>query len=196
MTAKELLELNGDFSHSPLVDSLRRIHRLFEENSVAYAVIGGLAVVRSGAARTTSDVDLLTSREGWARVRESDHAGFDTRAEHAVDRTNNVNVDIIFHGDEWGMVIPIRDVGEIREYDDEFQCWFIDLLHLIELKTAVYLKKKAEDGIEIASKDLADVVALIQNNLSAITDEFIHSMHPEIRPEVKRIRGKVQRTRT
>ena len=192
MTAKELLEMNGDFSRSPLTDSLRRIHRLFEENSVSYAIIGGLAVVRSGAARTTDDIDVLTSREGWATIQEADPAGFDTRADYAVDRANDVNVDIVFSGTEWEMVIPLGEAEALREYDDEFGCWFIDLCHLIELKTAVFLKKKLDDGIEIAAKDLSDVVALIEKNLELVTDEFLSGMHPEIQPEVKRIRSKVK----
>lgn len=50
--------------------------------------------------------------------------------------------------------------------------------------------------IEIAAKDLADVVALIEKNLPSVTDEFISAMHPETEPEVRRIRSKVRRSRT
>ena len=63
MTAKDLLELNGDFRSSPLLDTVRRLHRLFTENRIPYAVIGGLAVIRNGAVRTTIAVDLLVRKQ-------------------------------------------------------------------------------------------------------------------------------------
>jgi hypothetical protein len=53
VTAKELLELNGTF----------------EGAGVPYAIIGGMAVARNGAFRTAHNVDLLTLREGWERIR-------------------------------------------------------------------------------------------------------------------------------
>lgn len=191
MTAKKLLERNGDFSNSPLIDSLRRVNDLFEKYSAPYAVIGGLAVVRNGALRTTIDIDILTSKDDWDRIRQSNPKNFVTGIDHAVDKKNNIPIDVLFSGKEWDMVIPLMAAKNVREYDEELHAWFIDLLHLIELKTAVYLKKKKEDGIEIAAKDLADVVALIENNPGKVTDGFIDKINLVIRDEVRGIYLKV-----
>jgi len=193
MTAKRILEINGDFHNSPLLDSLRRINKLFSEYSIPYAVIGGLAVVRNGAVRTTIDIDILTSKDGWSRIREAAPEEFKTGMDHAVDKKNGVDIDVIFSGNDWEMVIPLPRAEEIREYDKELEAWFIDLPHLIELKTAVFLKKKIEDGFEIAAKDMADITALMENNLQKMTRVFIQKIRPEVRDEVSNILNKVKK---
>ena len=193
MTAKRLLEINGDFRTSPLLAALRRIDVLFEEHSVPYAVIGGLAVVRNGARRTTMDIDLLTSREGWQKIRDAAPGGLRTGPDNAIDTLTEVQIDILFDGDYWEMVIPLTKPEAIGEYDEELRAWFITLPRLLELKIAVYLKKLSEDGIEIAAKDLADVVALMEQNLGSIDDDFIYGIRFEVRDEFVRILQKVRR---
>lgn len=190
MTAKELLEINCDFKKSPLIESLRRIHTLFNKNSVEYAVIGGMAVVRNGAVRTTDDIDVLTNEDGWKKIIEENTPGFNTGLDHAVDTINGIDIDILFTGNKWEMVIPVPMVDDIKEFDDELGAWFIDLLHLIELKTAVYMKKKSEDGIEVAAKDLADIVALTKNN--EIDECFIQKLNQKVRSEFRGIWNRVK----
>jgi hypothetical protein len=48
MTAGRLLEQNGDFTNSPLIQTVRKLHRLFSFRRMDYAVVGGMAVVRNG----------------------------------------------------------------------------------------------------------------------------------------------------
>ena len=197
MTAKRLLYINGNFQSSPLLSVLRRIDRLFAEHSVPYAIIGGLAVVRSGAVRTTADIDILTSKEGWQTI--SDTAPLDiqpTGPDSAVDASTGVQIDVLLAGDDWKMVIPLAKPDNVREYDDDLGAWFISLLHLLELKTAVYLKKLDEDGIEIAAKDLADIVALLEANAYRIDDAFIQKIRIEVREEFTRILERVRKRRT
>ncbi len=62
MTAKEVLNLNGDFRRSPLLDTLHRIDSYLSSKKISYAVVGGMAVVRNGARRTTIDLDILLAR--------------------------------------------------------------------------------------------------------------------------------------
>ena len=193
MTAKRLLEINGNFQESPLIETLRRIDDLFAKYSVAYAVIGGLAVVRNGAVRTTVDIDLLTSREGWQKIRDAAPEDLLTAPDHAADTKTGLQIDILFDGNEWEMVIPMTKPESVREYDEQLRAWFITLPKLLELKIAVYLKKLEDDGIEIAAKDLADVVALLENNLGSIDDAFIDKIRIEVRDEFIRILQKVRR---
>ena len=53
MTAKELLDLNGDFRSSPLLDMPGRLHRVFEEKQIPYAVaaedLADLVELRKGS---------------------------------------------------------------------------------------------------------------------------------------------------
>jgi len=44
MTAKDLLDLNGDFRRSPLLDTARKLHKLLEQQDIPYLIIGGLSV--------------------------------------------------------------------------------------------------------------------------------------------------------
>lgn len=193
MTGSEILRRNGDFIRSPLIETVRNLHCLFSSAGVPYAVVGGMAVVRSGAVRTTVDVDILTERAGWERLRRANPEGFELGTDHGVDRATGVDIDVLFPGDEWEMVIPVPEPDAVKELDDEVGAFYIDLVHLIEWKTAVYMKKRAEDGIELAAKDLADVVALAENNPASIDADFIGRLHPSVRAEYANIAGKVKK---
>ena len=187
MTAKELLEINGDFKSSPLIETARRLHSLFTRAGVPYAIIGGLAVVRNKAARTTLDIDILATREGWQTMGPILAEGFEAGPDQARDRLNGIEIDVLFSADDWGMVFPLPDPGEIFEFDEELGANFIGLFPLMELKTAVYLQKEKEEGIELAAKDLSDVVELIRNNREAITEQSLSSFHPKVRKAFRRI---------
>jgi hypothetical protein len=193
MSPEEVLELNGDFTRSPLLDTARRLHALFAAAQIPYVIIGGLSVVRNGAVRTTIDVDVLLRREDWPRARASLDPAFETGADQAKDRTNGVDVDFLFSGSEWDMLVPLPDPSATTEYDERLGANFLSLRGILELKTAVYLQKKREEGIEGAAKDLADVVALVRANGEAIGPGLLDSMHPSIRKELRRIAKKTRK---
>ena len=195
MTAKEVFEINSDFKNSPLLETVRNLHTLFSSLSVPYAVIGGMAVVRSGAVRTTLDVDILITRAGWQKVRDSSPGAISHGVDSAVDSHTAIDIDILFPGNEWDMVIPMPEPEEVHVFDEDLGAWFIDLLHLIELKTAVFMKKRDEDGIEMAAKDLTDIVALIENNRETIDDDFIRDLSPAVRTDFKRILMNIETNR-
>jgi hypothetical protein len=191
MTAKEALRLNGDFLHSPLLETVKRIHGLFNSLHVPYAVIGGLAVLRNGYARTTIDIDILTVKEGWGKITASRPAGFAFEPDAAVDEENGVNVDILFEGDDWDLAFNLPAPGDISEFDADLQANFSSFFHTVQLKMAVYLSKRRIDGPEIAAKDLADVVELTKRNLCRIGPPFIDALHKGVRREYKRIYGRI-----
>jgi hypothetical protein len=194
MTAKELFELNGDGVSSPLIRTARRLHDLFEALGVPYAIIGGVAVARHGAFRTTHDLDVLVPAEGWARVRQSGRQELEFLPTGAKDRVSGVHVDVLHPGDEWEMLIPLPTPDAVSEFDQQIGARFMDLAHLLELKCAVYLAKRRDDGIEVAAKDLADVVALVKANEQSIDPSMIRNFHPRIRREVERIRRRVRKS--
>ena len=198
MTAKDLLNLNGDFRSSPLLDTARKLHRLLEQQDIPYVIIGGLSVIRNQAVRTTRDVDLLVRREDWPRIREALADGFAIKIDSdrnisAVDRDTNVQVDILFAGDDWDMIVPLPDPVEVLEHDSDLGANFLSLPAILELKTATYLQKKRDEGIEIAAKDLSDVVELLKNNQENLSLEALSGLHPRIRKELKRIQQKLHR---
>jgi hypothetical protein len=192
MTAEEVFGLNGDFRNSPLLATARRLHACFSQQGVNYTIIGGLAVVRNGAVRTTVGVDVLVKKEDRQKVRAALSEDFTVGVDSARDRRNKVEVDFLYSGDEWGMIVPMPAPDEHSEFDGALGANFMGLRGLLELKTAVYLHKKKEEGIELAAKDLADVVALVQANLQAVDSRLLASLHPAIRRELQRIARKVR----
>lgn len=193
MTPKELFEINGDFAGSPLVRTARRLDALFRAAGVPYAVIGGMAVARNGALRTTHDVDVLTEREGWERIRGQPDTGFEMKPDSARDLETNVHVDVLFAGDDWEMAFRMPRPAAVSEHDPSLGASFMDLLHLLELKCAVHLAKRREYGAEVAAKDLADVVELVRHNRGRVTREAIEAMHPAVRRLLRRVVRRVAR---
>lgn len=193
MTARHLLQQNGDFKESPLITTVRRIHQVFSSRRMNYAVVGGMAVVRNGAVRTTVDVDVLVVRDDWEAIRNDVPEGFQVHLDHALDTETSVQIDVLFPGDDWEMLIPVPEPDSVRVFDEEIGAFYIDLLPLIGWKTAVYMKKRKEDGIEIAAKDLADIVALTENNIELIGKKFIDSIHPAVRKEYRGIAEAVRK---
>jgi len=191
MTPKRVFEINGDLKESPLIETIRRIHSVFSKNGVSYTIIGGMAVIRNGCSRTTIDIDILTTRKGWQSIRNAPEVPFNTWTDRAVDKKNNIDIDVLFPGNDWEMLIPLPHPDMVKEYDEDFGANFIGLKPLLELKAAVYLKKKKEEGIEIAAKDLYDVVELIKKNHNRITDNFMKTMNTVIAEEIRRISARV-----
>jgi hypothetical protein len=191
MTAKELLDINSDFKKSPLIKTLQKIHKYFTEQNVYYAVIGGLAVVRNGANRTTCDIDILTSKSGWEKLKKYLKDDFIVGIDSVVDKENKITIDLLFTGDDWNMVFTMPNPEDVSEYDEDLKANFMNLFNIIQLKTAVFMQKEAEDGIELAAKDLGDIVELIKHNKDKITDSFIEKLHDGVKKRFKRIFKKV-----
>ena len=193
MGAKEYLDLNGSFYQSPLVDTVRKFHVFMESCGGTYAIIGGMAVLHHGGLRTTHDVDVLTTKEDWARATSSPSDDFDFGLDHAVDRSNNIAVDVLFAGDNWDTAIRLPDPKDTREYDDELNAYFINLISLLEIKTAVYIAKRETDGIELAAKDLSDIAMLIQVHSSRLGSEVVEQLHPAVKSQFSEILRNVRR---
>jgi len=192
VTARELLERNGDFRSSPLLDTARKLHRLLAAEAVPYAIVGGLAAVRNGAVRTTQDVDVLLRREDWVRAAPVLGEGFDIQLDRAIDRDNGVPVDVLYAGDDWYMLLPLPDPVEVAEFDPGLGANFLGLPQVLQLKTAVYLARKRDEGIEVAAKDLGDVVELLRGNSERVTASLLSELHPAVRKELKRLLKKLR----
>ncbi|MBN1836284.1 MAG: hypothetical protein JW820_10575, partial [Spirochaetales bacterium] len=144
---------------------------------------------------TTHDIDILLRKKDWERVVPLLEDRFDIRLDHAEDRENGVPVDVLFCGDDSDMVVPLPEPAEVAEFDQELGANFLGLGRLLELKTAVYLAKKRGEGIELAAKDLADVVELLRANSKRVTPGLLAELHPVIPSELERILKKLRRGR-
>jgi hypothetical protein len=193
VTAREILSANGDLGpDAPIMATLRRLHELLTGRGIAYCVIGGVAVVRNGAKRTTHDIDILVDRRGWESLRDAG-GSFSVGAESARDEQTGIPVDALFPGDEWKMAIELPRPESIAEFDAGLGACFASLGALLAIKTAVYLKKREEDGEELAAKDLADIVSLVQAHGRDRIREVVGSVPEAVRAELRRIAERVLR---
>ena len=187
MTAKEILNLNGDFKTSPLLDTLHRLDTLFTDSNLHYAVVGGMAVIRNGAHRTTIDIDILIRAQDWNHIRENPPDFLNVEPDYAVDRINNVDINILFPGNEWDMEIELPNPEDINERDEDLKGMFAALIPLLTIKCAVYRKKLKEDGIEIAAKDLYDLSELLKSRGAELTESDYRKMPLSIAETLKNI---------
>ncbi len=62
-----------------LFTQLRELHAAFQSRSIAYCVIGGVAVNAHGAIRATHDLDLMLGKSDGARAHDMvSHLGYET----------------------------------------------------------------------------------------------------------------------
>ena len=169
----------------PFATVVAELHRFLEGQGIIYAIVGGVAVARAGAFRTTGDIDILVRREEWQRLEKHCHLAFRIGPDWAVHRESTVPVDVLFSGDDWELPFLMPDPGEVREWDEKGGAWFMAPARLLELKAAVYLSKKNEYGPSTASKDLADVTALLEYRPELRGLEVLELLHPSVRETVR-----------
>ncbi len=167
-------------------ETMRRLAKQLEDEGIAYAVIGGMALAAHGYMRMTLDVDVLLTPEGLARFREKlvgrgYVAGFPDAVKSFRDTETNVKIEIItageFPGDGLPKPVSFPDPADYAIEEDSVSV--INLEKLIELKLA--------SGLSAGNRlrDLADVQDLIM--VLDLPLEFADSLDPSVGSEYRRI---------
>jgi hypothetical protein len=160
--------------------TLHRISQRLEEAQIDYALIGGMALAAHGYPRFTSDVDILTTREGLDAIHQrligrGYVPAFQGARKALRDTATNVQVEFITTGEYPGdgKPKPVRfpDPKDVAVERDGYKV--ISLPKLIELKLA--------SGLSAAHRmrDLADVQDLIAKL------DLPRSLAEEIDPSVR-----------
>jgi hypothetical protein len=184
----DVLILAGDFfmKKGIVFETMRGLAKQLEDEGIAYAVIGGMALAAHGYVRMTLDVDVLLTPEGLARFREKlvgrgYVAGFPGAIKSFRDSKTNVKIEIIttgeFPGD--GLPKPVSFPDPEGHTIEEDSVRVINLEKLIELKLA--------SGLSAGNRlrDLADVQDLITAlNLPL---ELSNSIDPSVSSEYRQI---------
>lgn len=152
--------------------SLRRLMKRLETAGIAYAIMGAMAVNAHGYQRTTGDVDILLTPEGFElfkkRFVEKSYRSTPGRARRFTDRKNDVAIDILLSGLYPGNGKPgpiaFPDPSTAMRINDKP---VPDLAALIQLKLAA-----------LRYKDFADVVALIR--VHDLDETFKKHLHPSV----------------
>jgi hypothetical protein len=156
--------------------TLRRVVKRLERAGIAYAVVGGMAVNAHRYVRTTGDVDLLLTAQGFAEFQKRfvgrNYRARPGRSRRFEDRANAVGLDILVSGLYPGSGKP----GPIAYPDPEAVSVVIDRLHVLQLPTLIELKLAAR-----RYRDFGDVVELIRCN--DLDESFAARVHASVRKD-------------
>lgn len=92
---------------------------------------------------------MLVDRRGWESLARAEGT-LTVEAESARDEETGIPIDALFPDDECEMPIELPAPESIAEFDADLGAWFASLAALLAIKTAVYLKKRTEEGEERA----------------------------------------------
>src|SRR5947209_7517822 len=100
---KRLKEISMFFEgRSPVQKTMRRLAKRLDKAGIPYAVIGAMAVNAHGAERTTSDVDVLLTREGLQEFRKKfvgkTYETTPGRPRRFKEKQSGVTVDVLVTG--------------------------------------------------------------------------------------------------
>jgi hypothetical protein len=156
--------------------TLRRLARNLKKAGVPYAIMGGMAVNAHGAERTTRDVDVLLTPEGFEPFQRafvgSDYDRVAGRPRRFVDRRAGITVDVLLTGRFPGSGRP----GPIAFPDPADVSEEIKRIHFLKLTTLIQLKLAASRHY-----DFGDVVFLIRaHNLD---ESFKHQLHATVQQD-------------
>jgi hypothetical protein len=177
-----------------LNQTLTRISADLEQNGIAYAVIGAIALNQHGYQRFTVDIDLLMTKEGLQRFRDQLVGrgyvpAFPGATREFKTSQENVRIEIVTAGEYPGdgkpksVVFPAPD-----EYSEVIAgIRTISLSKLIELKLAS--GTTAPDRL----KDLADVQEIIK--VKDLGEEFVEKLDESVREKFRELRQAVVRAR-
>jgi hypothetical protein len=154
--------------------TMRRLAKRLEKANISYAVIAGMAVFAHRHRRTTNDVDILLTPEGFAEYQRvfvpKFYAKMPKRPRRFVDRANDVTIDVLVTGLFPGSGKP----GPISYPNPREVSQTIDKIRVLNLLTLIQLKLAAR-----RYQDFADVVNLIRSN--NLEESFTTHLHPSVR---------------
>jgi hypothetical protein len=167
-------------------ETLRRLAVRLRQESLEYALIGGMALVAHGYRRFTEDVDILMTPETLTAFRErlvdlGYRPAFPGAAKSFRDTETGVTIEVIttgeYPGDGKPKPVAFPDPRNARFERDGL--WLVTLEKLIELKLASGLSAPHR------LKDLADVQDLILRLKLPLT--LSEQLHESVRPEYVRL---------
>lgn len=174
------LDYAGQFfmRSDPVHQTLQAIARKLQEHQIPYAIAGGMALVAHGYDRTTVDVDVLTTPQGLAEIRERlEGLGYVPpfpNSRQLRDTQTGVRVEFLvsgqFPGD--GKPKPVAFPDPRASSFERDGVRYLTLPALIELKLASGMSSPGR------LKDLADVQELIR--VLQLPADFAQQLDPYV----------------
>jgi hypothetical protein len=153
--------------------TMRRLVQNLDKAGIAYAIVGGMAVNAHGHERTTKDVDVLLTADGFNIFRRrfvpKSYDLVEGHPRRFFDRRNKCMFDILVTGLYPGSGRP----GPISYPDPDQVCEIVQKQRVVNLPTLIQLKLAAR-----RHQDFGDVVNLIR--VHDLAEKFLKKLHPSV----------------
>jgi hypothetical protein len=153
--------------------TMRRLVQNLDKAGISYAIVGGMAVNAHGHERTTKDVDVLLTADGFNAFRRRyvprTYDPVDGHPRRFFDRRNRCMFDILVTGLYPGSGRP----GPISYPDPDQVSEIIQTMHVVNLSTLIQLKLAAR-----RHGDFYDVHHLIR--VHDLDERFQKQLHPAV----------------
>jgi hypothetical protein len=153
--------------------TMRRLVQNLRKAKIAYAIMGGMAVNAHHYERTTKDVDILLTEQGFQEFRRrfvpKSYDPVTGRPRRFLDRRHGVTFDVLVTGLFPGSGAP----GPIAFPDPAAVSETILKMQVVNLPTLIQLKLAAR-----RYRDFGDVVELIRFN--GLDESFLKKLHPAV----------------
>jgi hypothetical protein len=174
---RRLKEIDMFFNKRDKVhQTMRRLAKRLEKAKIPYAIMGAMAVNAHGARRTTDDVDVLLTVEGFQRFREtfvdSVYEQVRGRQRRFKEKQSGVGVDVLLTGAYPGSGEP----GPVQFPDPTMAGIEIEKAQFVALAELIQLKLAARRHY-----DFGDVVLLIRTH--NLDESFAEQLHPVVRQD-------------
>ena len=166
--------------------TMRRVTDRLREEKIPYAILGGMAIALHGYLRATSDVDLLTTKEGLEKI----HAklvgrgfvpAFPGARKRLRDTETSVKIDIITSGEYPGDGKP-----KAVQFPDPSDSVTLDGISVLSLPRLIEGKIVTGTTVDYReNQDLGDVQALIRE--LGLPRSFADEIDPTVRSEFDRL---------
>ena len=154
--------------------TMRRLVRRLERLKIPYAILGGMALSAHRYRRTTLDLNVLLTPQGFSKFQElfvpKNHRRIPGRSRRFIDRVNEVTIEFLITGLYPGTGRP----GPIAFPDPSKVSKVIGDRRVVDLVTLIQLKLAAR-----RYRDFGDVVELIRFN--ELTESFLDQLDPSVR---------------
>jgi hypothetical protein len=161
--------------------ALRKLARVLQDEGIAYAIAGAMALNAYGYERVTVDVDVLLTREGLeafkAKCLGRGYAEKFAGSRGVRDTEHGVNVDVLVAGEFPGdgkpkpVAFPDPAVASVEKAG----------IALLPLEKLVELKLASGISAPHRLKDLADVLELIR--AASLPKELASRLDPSVQPK-------------
>lgn len=166
---------------SPLQKAAADIARRLDEMHIDYAIAGALCLAAHGVMRATEDVDVLLTRDGLERFKESwlgrGYVNLRPGGKAVRDTVNGVKVDFLVAGDYPGdgKPKPVKFPEPKDASTEAGRFRVLSLPRFVEIKLA--------SGMTAPHRlqDLADVLKLIA--VAKLPRDFAQTLDPYVRPK-------------